>query len=138
MPPSGGTGQPCLLVTILKVGTSWRGQLANRLEELGSKSEVDHFRVQIWRLVLIAAMRTRADSTRSAGSEFHGLLLVVLLNVDIHRLLQSLRQIRNLQLPVGISKGFKLEVFYAKQAIPDTSVDLCGVDRFGIGASHGD
>jgi len=33
LPPCGGTGQPCLPVTILKVGSSWRGQLANRLEE---------------------------------------------------------------------------------------------------------
>jgi hypothetical protein len=62
----GGAGQPCLLGAIFKVCSFCRGQLANRLEELGSSSEVDRFRVQIRGLVLTAPKIIGADPTRSA------------------------------------------------------------------------
>jgi hypothetical protein len=37
MPPAGGRCQPCLLVTIFRVCSSCRGQIANQYEELGSR-----------------------------------------------------------------------------------------------------
>ena len=64
MPPVGGTGQPGMLATIFKVCSSWRVELANRLEVLGSISEVDRFRVQIRRLELTAAKRVGAYPIR--------------------------------------------------------------------------
>lgn len=50
--------------TIFKVCRSWRVELANRLEVLGSCSEVGRFRVQIGRLVLPTAKKVGADPTR--------------------------------------------------------------------------
>ena len=64
MPPAGDTGQPGMLATNFEVYSPWRVELANRLEALGSSSEVDRFRVQIRRLVLTKAKRVGADSTR--------------------------------------------------------------------------
>ena len=42
----GGTGQPDFLIPIFRFCSSWRGQLANRLEELGSK--LGH-QIESWR-----------------------------------------------------------------------------------------
>ena len=53
-----------MLATIFKVCSSWRVEFANRLEVLGSSSEVDHFRIQIRRLVLTTAKRVGAGPTR--------------------------------------------------------------------------
>lgn len=72
------------------------------------------------------------------GLEFHDLLLVVFVDVDIHRLLQNLRQIGDLDLPVGACKGFKIELLYTHQAIPDTRGNLCAVDWLQVNAGNGD
>jgi hypothetical protein len=53
-----------MLATIFKVCSHWRVELANRLEVLGSSSEVDRFRVHIRRLVLTTAKGVGADPTR--------------------------------------------------------------------------
>jgi hypothetical protein len=72
-----------------------------------------------------------------AGLEFHDLLLVVFVDVDIHRLLQNLRQIRDLELPVSACKGFKVELFTPSRPYRIRVVDLCAVNWFGVGAGHG-
>jgi hypothetical protein len=71
------------------------------------------------------------------GLEFHDLLLVVFIDVDIHRLLQKLWQIRDLDLSVGASKGLKIKLLYAHKAVPDTRGDLCAEDWLQVNAGYG-
>lgn len=72
------------------------------------------------------------------GLEFHDLLLVVFVDVDIHRFSENFWQICDLYLPVDACKGFKVEFLYAQQTVPHARRNLCAVDWLQIDAGDGD
>ena len=72
------------------------------------------------------------------GPEFHHLLFAIFADGYIHRLLHSLGQIRDLQLPVGARKSFKVEFLHAQWPVPDARCHFCGVNRLQVAAGYSD